>query len=197
MSAPDPLAITHDATGPDPALADAGAADEPTAIGRYRVERLLGRGGFGRVYLASDDRLQRLVAVKVPDPELVAHAGDVESYLVEARTVAGLDHPHIVPVFDVGSATGFPCFVVSRYLNGGDLIQAMHQAPIAARTSAELIASIAEALHYAHTKGIVPRDVKPGNILLDSQRRAYITDFGLALKEMQHGRGPNFAGTPA
>src|SRR4051794_5865917 len=79
------------------------AGDYPSHIGRYRVEKLLGKGGFGCVYLARDEQLQRGVAVKVPHPHLVARPGDADAYLTEARTVAGLDHPHIVPVFDVGS----------------------------------------------------------------------------------------------
>src|SRR3954453_12785971 len=75
----------------------------PEWIGRYRIEKVLGKGGFGLVYLAHDDQLQRLVAIKVPHARLVAQATDAEAYLTEARTVANLDHPHIVPVHDVGS----------------------------------------------------------------------------------------------
>lgn len=150
MSETDPLAVTNAATGRNPAEAPAepGPGAMPREIGRYRVGRLLGRGGFGRVYLATDDRLQRQVAVKVPDPELLAHVDDVESYLAEARTVAGLDHPHIVPVYDVGSAAGFPCFVVSRYLDGGDLVRAMQAGRFTPGASAELIASTADATGF-------------------------------------------------
>src|SRR5690242_4276026 len=74
----------------------------PTHVGRYRIERVLGEGGFGRVYLAHDEQLHRPVAVKVPHPHLVSRPLDAEAYLKEARTVANLDHPHIVPVYDVG-----------------------------------------------------------------------------------------------
>src|SRR5262249_49179735 len=84
----------------------------PSHIGRYRLERFLGEGGFGRVYRARDEQLQRLVAVKVPHRGLVATAEDAGAYVAEARTVAGLDHPHIVPVFDVGSTPEFPFFIV-------------------------------------------------------------------------------------
>jgi len=79
------------------------AASTPTHIGRYRVEKVLGQGGFGLVYLAHDDQLQRLVAIKVPHRKLVDRPEAAEAYLTEARTVANLDHPHIVPVFDVGT----------------------------------------------------------------------------------------------
>jgi serine/threonine protein kinase len=83
--------------------ADTPSPRYPAHVGRYRVERLLGEGGFGRVYLARDEQLQRPVAIKVPHAHLVAQAGDAETYLAEARTVASLDHPNIVPVFDVGN----------------------------------------------------------------------------------------------
>jgi serine/threonine protein kinase/formylglycine-generating enzyme required for sulfatase activity len=169
----------------------------PHAIGRYRIERLLGKGGFGRVFLATDAELQRPVAVKIPDPRLVSESEDVESYLVEARTVAGLDHPQIVPVYDVGSSPEFPCYVVSRFVAGGDLSKAMTTSRFLYRECAELVAAIADALHYAHAHGVVHRDIKPGNILLDSRSKPYLTDFGLALQEVNVGRGPGFAGTPA
>jgi serine/threonine protein kinase len=86
----------------------------PSHIGRYRIDKLLGKGGFVLVYLAHDNQLQRLVAIKVPHRERVAKFEDAEAYLAEARIVASLDHPHIVPVYDVGSTEDFPCFVVSK-----------------------------------------------------------------------------------
>src|SRR5579871_1883097 len=85
----------------------------PKHIDRYRVEKTLGQGGFGIVYLAHDDQLQRLVAIKVPHHDRVSTAEDAEAYLTEARTVANLDHSNIVPVYDVGSTEDCPCFVVS------------------------------------------------------------------------------------
>src|SRR5271165_6129522 len=91
-------------TGPfQPATEDDVAAKPPQRIGRYRIEKVLGKGGFGLVYLAHDDQLQRLVAIKVPHRKLVDRPEDAEAYLTEARTVANLDHPNIVPVHDVGS----------------------------------------------------------------------------------------------
>ena len=96
------------------------AESTPTHIGRYRVEKLLGKGGFGLVYLAHDDQLQRLVAIKVPHAKLVAQITDAEAYLTEARTVANLDHPHIVPS-SMSAARYCPCFVVSKYIDGTDL----------------------------------------------------------------------------
>ena len=93
----------------------------PEKIGRYRVIRLLGQGGFGRVYLAHDDDLDRPVAIKVPNPERISRPEDVETYLNEARILASLDHPHIVPVYDVGRTDDGLCYVVSKFIEGSDL----------------------------------------------------------------------------
>src|SRR5450432_341349 len=98
-------------------------AKQPPQIGRYRVEKILGQGGFGLVYLAYDGQLQRLVAIKVPHRHRVSTNEDAEVYLTEARTVANLDHPNIVPVFDVGSTEDYPCFIVSKFIEGSTLAQ--------------------------------------------------------------------------
>src|ERR1700719_221474 len=95
-------------TGGAPAGVGMASPGLPDRIGRYRIERVLGKGGFGFVYLAHDDQLSRPVAIKVPHLNLVDRLEDVEAYLTEARTVANLDHPHIVPVFDDGSTEPFP-----------------------------------------------------------------------------------------
>jgi serine/threonine protein kinase len=181
----------------DSAAAVESAPAPPNFIDRYRIERLLGKGGFGVVYLAHDDQLQRLVAIKVPHARLVAQTTDAEAYLTEARTVANLDHPHIVPVFDVGSTEQFPCFVVSKFIDGSDLSAKLKQSRLSLQDSTEMVAILAEALHYAHKQGLVHRDVKPGNILIDRSGKPFVGDFGLALRENDVGRGPNYVGTPA
>ena len=174
------------------------AADQPVNIGRYRVERLLGKGGFGLVYLARDEQLNRPVAVKVPHAELVCRPRDAELYLSEARTVARLDHPHIVSVYDVGSTPEFPCYIVCKYIDGSDLAAKIERARLSYAEAAELVATVAEALHYAHKQGIVHRDVKPGNILLEkSSGKPFVVDFGLALREEDAGRRARIGGTPA
>ena len=95
----------------------------PARIGRYRIERVLGQGGFGLVYLAYDDQLDRPVAIKVPHAHLIVHPKDAEAYLTEARIVASLDHPSIVPVYDVGGTEQFPCFIVSKFIDGTAFLQ--------------------------------------------------------------------------
>jgi serine/threonine protein kinase/formylglycine-generating enzyme required for sulfatase activity len=180
-----------------PAPGDEMTAEQPQRIGRYRVERVLGQGGFGVVYLAHDDQLQRFVAVKVPHARLVSRPEDAEVYLAEARTVANLDHPNIVPVHDVGSTEDCPCFIVSKFIDGTDLATRLHQSRSSLLEAVDLVATVAEALHYAHERGVVHRDIKPGNLLLDNSGKPFVADFGLALREQDVGQGPCYAGTPA
>ena len=170
---------------------------DPTQIGRYRVIGLLGRGGFGHVYLAHDDDLNRPVAIKVPRAERVSRPEDIEAYLNEARILASLDHPHIVPVYDVGRTDDGLCFVVSKFIEGSDFGKMIKGARPGFHESAALVATVAEALHYAHTRGLVHRDVKPANILIDLSGKAFVADFGLALKDEDFGKGGGIAGTPA
>jgi serine/threonine protein kinase/formylglycine-generating enzyme required for sulfatase activity len=181
----------------------AGRATPPQQIGRYRVERALGRGGYGIVYLAHDDQLHRPVAIKVPHPHLLARPEDADAYLFEARTVAALEHPNIVPVHDVGTTADYPFFVVSKFIQGGTLARRLKEYRPSVLEATQLLATVAQTLHYAHKKGVVHRDIKPGNILLEERsgeiRGApvpYIADFGLALHEKEFGEGARIAGTP-
>ncbi len=182
---------------PAPAAADSEAGGAPGCIGRYRVIRLLGQGGFGRVYLAHDDELDRPVAIKVPNPDRVAGPDDVAAYLAEARALARLDHPHIVPVHDVGRTGDGLCYVISRYVEGTDLAERMRHGRLPFAEAAELVALVAEALHHAHTRGLVHRDIKPANILIDLAGRPCVADFGLALRDEDYGKEARTAGTPA
>jgi len=187
----DPLASTNVEPGA-PTTTD----EVLTRVGRYRVERLLGEGGYGKVYLAHDDELNRRVAVKVPHRHRVSNPEDVEKYLAEARVLASLDHSGIVPVYDAGRTDDGLCFVVAKFIEGSDLATRIKEDLPAHYASAELVATVAEALHYAHLRGLVHRDIKPANILLDSAGRPYVVDFGLALKEEDTGRRGGVAGTP-
>src|SRR5262249_7580919 len=183
--------------GPTAEASDELPQGDPPIIGPYRIGRRLGQGGFGRVYLARDDDLDRPVAIKVPSPERVSGPDDVEEYLREARALARLDHPRIVPVHDVGRTGDGLCYVVSKYVEGSDLAERMRQGRPAFRESAGLVATVAEALHHAHTRGLVHRDIKPANILLDGAGTPCVADFGLALKDEDYGTGARRAGTPA
>ena len=155
------------------------------------------RAGSARSILAHDDDLDRPVAIKVPRPERVSRPEDIEAYLNEARILASLDHPHIVPVYDVGRTDDGLCFVVSKFIEGSDLANRIKEARPGFHESAALVATVAEALHYAHTRGLVHRDIKPANILIDASGNAFVADFGLALKEEDFGKGAGIAGTPA
>jgi formylglycine-generating enzyme required for sulfatase activity len=183
------------ATGPEGPRGDDSAL--PPHLGRYRVTARLGAGAFGVVYQAYDDDLERDVAIKVPHRRRIATAADVEAYLTEARILATLDHPGIVPVHDVGRTPDGLCYVVSKFVAGQDLQARLRQTRPSGAEAAALVAQVAEALHHAHRRGLVHRDVKPANILLDEQGRPVVADFGLALREVDFGTGPQLAGTPA
>jgi serine/threonine protein kinase/formylglycine-generating enzyme required for sulfatase activity len=197
MNGPDDSRRTEPEPERGPGAGSAPAAPLPSQVGRYLVIRLLGEGGFGRVFLARDEQLQRHVAVKVPHPHLLTRPADADAYLSEARTAARLDHPAIVPVFDVGATPEFPCFIVSKFIEGHTLAWVMRHDPPAPAAAAALVAMVADALQHAHQRGVVHRDVKPGNVLLDDAGRPYVADFGLALREQDVGHGPRYAGTPA
>ncbi len=173
------------------------AVEMPQRVGRYRIERLLGKGGFGLVFLARDEQLDRLVAVKVPHVERVACLRDAEEYLAEARTVAQLDHPQIVPVYDVGGTPEFPCFIVSKFIEGTDLSTRIKERRLSNMEAASLVADVALVLHFAHKQGVVHRDIKPGNVLIGANNVAYVVDFGLALRDQDVNHELRWAGTPS
>ena len=146
----------------------------PEHIGRYKVERPLGQGRLGKVYLCHDEQIDQSVAIKVPPPELVFRQEDAEAYLAEARTVANLDHPHIVPILDVGSINKFPCFIISKYVPGVDLRShsvAQHHTP---SETAKIVITLAEALDYAHRRNLCHLNLRPGKILVDSERKPWL-----------------------
>jgi eukaryotic-like serine/threonine-protein kinase len=166
----------------------------PAKLGRYRVTGKLGEGGFGVVYKGTDDDLGREVAIKVPHRHLVGSDEETKAYLKEARALASLDHSGIVPVYDVGTQDGV-CYLVSKFITGTDLAKHMQHSRIPQARAAEIVAGVAEALHHAHQRGLVHRDIKPQNILIDSFGHPVVVDFGLALREEDFGRGPRLAGT--
>ena len=162
------------------------AADELSTLqravaGRYEVERELGRGGMGIVYLARDTVLERPVAIKLLPPSLAAQPELRDRFLREIRTAAGLSHPNIVPIFSVEERDGL-VFYAMGYVDGETLAQRVGRAgPLPPSEAARILQEAAWALSYAHGRGIVHRDVKPDNILIEhATGRAFLTDFGIA-----------------
>ncbi len=148
-------------------------------LGRYHLEASLGRGGMAEVFRARDERLGRTVAVKVILPTFASEPHFAERFLREARLVASLEHPHILPVYDSGDENGVP-FLVMPYLQGGTLVERMSAGALPPDTALRWIGELAEALDAAHARGVLHRDVKPANVLLGAGDRALLADFGIA-----------------
>ncbi|MGC1288221.1 MAG: serine/threonine-protein kinase, partial [Streptosporangiaceae bacterium] len=151
-------------------------------IAGYTIEEQIGRGGMAVVYRASDKRLNRHVALKILAPELASDAGYRQRFLREMRAAAAVDHPNIVPVFDAGEADG-ALFIAMRYVDGQDVRTMLETEPrLPAARACHLIAQAASALDAAHARGLVHRDVKPGNMLIGSAHpdHLYLSDFGLS-----------------
>ncbi len=161
---------------------------------RYRLDAPVGAGGFGRVYRGFDTWLERTVAVKVPRVDRPVTEGEVDQCRIEARKVARLRHPHIVPVHDVGRE-GATCFIVGEWIEGTNLATRIGEGRPGYREAARIVAEVADALGHAHASGFVHRDIKPANILIDPQGRAYLTDFGIAAVEEDLLRDISAAGT--
>jgi len=159
--------------------------------GRYVLERRLGRGGMGVVYLARELRLDRRVAIKLLPPERALQATERQRFLREARTAAQLSHPGIVPIFAVHEVSDFVYFAMA-YVDGGTLGRRVRQrGPLPHDAAARLLEEVARALAYAHDRGVVHRDVKPDNILLDlATGRALVSDFGIARVGSDTTTGP-------
>lgn len=169
--------------------------DLPRMIaGRYRLDHIIGEGGFGRVYRAFDTWLERPVAVKVPRLDRPVTVPMVDLCRLEARKVARLKHPNIVAVHDVGQDAG-TCFIVSEWIDGVDLATRIKRDRPTYRETARIVAEVAEALGYAHRMDYIHRDIKPANILLDREDRAYLTDFGIAVVEAKLLHDVSAAGT--
>ena len=156
--------------------------------GRYAIERELGEGGMATVYLADDLKHERKVALKVLKPELAAVVG-AERFLAEIKTTANLNHPHILPLYDSGEADSF-LFYVMPYVEGESLQERIdREKQLGVDDAVAITQKVAGALEYAHSHGVVHRDIKPGNILLSEQGEPLIADFGIALAVAQAGGG--------
>jgi serine/threonine-protein kinase len=150
-----------------------------SAFASYRIVALLGRGGMGAVYQAHEPVLDRHVALKVLSNELLDDPSFAGRFRQEVRLAAKLEHPHIVPVLAHGIEEGQP-WMAMRLMAGGSLARRLKDGPLAPRDAVAILGAVARALDHAHDGGVVHRDVKPANVLLDGEGRAYLADFGLA-----------------
>ncbi len=168
-----------------------------TTIGRYEVEEQLGEGGMAVVYAAYDPYVRRRVAIKVLAYQWTTDEMFREYFQREAEVIAALEHECIVPVFDFGWHGAQP-YIVMRYMTGGSLEDRLQEAQIPLSTLATITGRVAAGLDAAHASGIIHRDVKPSNVLFDSDEKAYLSDFGLA--KLLAGTGGNdeewLVGTP-
>jgi eukaryotic-like serine/threonine-protein kinase len=147
--------------------------------GRYRIVKELGKGTMGVVYQAHDPQIDRMVALKVLRPDRVASEDFVARFLKEARAVGRLSHPRIVTIFDVGNAND-TIYIAMEYLKGEPFDEVVRSGRLTVQQCIDIAIQVAEALDYAHQKGIVHRDIKPSNIILTEKNQAKLTDFGIA-----------------
>lgn len=159
-------------------------ADAPT-LDRYRIVQPIGRGGFGTVYLAIDDTLNRQVAVKFPHADRISNDLEIDLFLNEAQTLAGIDHPNVLTIYDFGKNENGRCYTVSKYIDGPTMADLLNDRERSLSDNIGVLATVLQALGAVHEEGIVHRDVKPHNVLIDSAGQPYLSDFGLALRDEQ------------
>jgi serine/threonine-protein kinase len=165
-------------------------------LGQYEILEEAGRGGMATVYRARQLSINRIVAVKVLPRNLLHDPGFFERFEREVDLIAHLEHPHILPIYDYGKAEEVP-YIAMRYLAGGSLAQWIRRGPIKVDALDRPLTQVSQALDYAHNQGIIHRDIKPGNIMLDEANNAYLSDFGIARVLGSNLTGSAIIGTPA
>ena len=156
-----------------------GSANIGSELAGYRLDELIGRGGMGVVYRAHDLALDRDVALKLLAPHLADDVSFRERFLTESRVAASLEHPNVVPIHDAGAIDG-QLYIAMRLVEGSDLKQVLREGPLESARAVRILEQIAGALDAAHARGLVHRDVKPSNVLLDEGGHVYLADFGLS-----------------
>ncbi|HLD36580.1 MAG TPA: serine/threonine-protein kinase, partial [Planctomycetota bacterium] len=176
-----------------PPVADKNQDKSSRQFGKYQIEKKLGQGGMGAVYLAYDPSLERRVALKVM---ILKEEDAVQRFMVEAKASARLKHPNILPVYEIGTVGKYHYFTM-EYIDGvplSDLIQDKSKS-LNAKQIAGVIKDISSALSYAHSQGVLHRDIKPANIMIDKKGTPYLTDFGLAKEMSRIDRSLTISGT--
>jgi tRNA A-37 threonylcarbamoyl transferase component Bud32 len=181
VAVPDALLTAAQSALASVELANANSA--PRQVGKFDLREELGSGSFGTVFRAFDMELEREVAVKILRAGRLAGAEDAERFLREARSAAQLKHPGIVSLYEAGQTPDGVCYLVEEFIRGVTLAERLRQGAFDPHNAARLVAEVAEALDAAHRVGVVHRDVKPSNILIDADGRPHVTDFGLAKRE--------------
>lgn len=147
-------------------------------LGKYEITELLGQGGMATVYKGYQPDIDRFVAIKVLPPHPGQNAHFVDRFRLEAKTIAGLQHPHILPMHDYGS-DGDILYLVMAYVSGGSLKDRIERGPMSVNETEAIVRQVASAMDYAHRRGVIHRDIKPDNILLDAEGHALLADFGI------------------